>query len=135
MLWSFLAEFADKLGVHPAPLPALLAAVQTGSASSLLVNVHVGLIRYLQAEAEVAATGISHAVRTCGLRTLLSACASALLSAQLSWRCHVAHIVCMMIRTAAGFPLRLVVFVDALAWLHVCLDVVASAPRSAHVRD
>ena len=63
MLWSFLAEFADKLGVHPAPLPALLQAVQTGSLSLLLVNVHIGLIRYVQAEAEIAAASMSHAVR------------------------------------------------------------------------
>lgn len=64
MLWSFLADFQPLLGAHAPSLPTLLDALQLGSLSPALVHMHIGLLRFIQAEAEMAALGVSHAVRT-----------------------------------------------------------------------
>ena len=64
MLWSFLHDFGALLGVHAPPLDELFAAVRAGEASPALVNIHVGLLRFLQAEAEGAHAFTSHAVRS-----------------------------------------------------------------------
>ena len=50
--WSFLQSFGDLLGLLPFTLDALLDALALGPASPLLADVHVGLLRLLQADAE-----------------------------------------------------------------------------------
>lgn len=55
MLWSFLADFAPALGLHAAATPQdLLAAMIEGASSRRLVNTHIALLRFIQAEAETA---------------------------------------------------------------------------------
>jgi hypothetical protein len=65
MFWSFIDEFSALLGVHPVPMADLLVALRAGSLSRFLVNIHIGLMRFIQAEAEAAHAATSH-VRTCG---------------------------------------------------------------------
>uniref|UniRef100_A0A1D1ZYU9 Homeobox domain-containing protein n=2 Tax=Auxenochlorella protothecoides TaxID=3075 RepID=A0A1D1ZYU9_AUXPR len=52
--WSFLTSFSGELGLEPAPLDSLLAALARGSRSPALAAVHCGLLRTLQADAEEA---------------------------------------------------------------------------------
>jgi DDT domain len=63
MLWSFVGEFCALLGVRAPPLTELIDAVVVGAASVSLVDVHIAMLRFVQAEAEVAHAVISHAVR------------------------------------------------------------------------
>jgi uncharacterized membrane protein YkgB len=63
MLWSFLAEFSSLLGVHPVSLHDIMTAVRIGSMSLTLVNMHIGMMRFVQAEAELAHAVTSHSVR------------------------------------------------------------------------
>lgn len=74
MLWSFLHDFGALLGVHAPPLDDLFAAVRVGEASSALVNIHIGLLRFLQAEAEGAHALTSHAVREPAYRRCACVC-------------------------------------------------------------
>lgn len=62
MLWSFLCEFAPLLGVPPQPLPVILHSVVVGSTALPFINMHIGMLRFIQAEAEVAHAVTSHPV-------------------------------------------------------------------------
>lgn len=64
MLWSFIAEFSPVIAFRPISLQHLMEAVQAGSLSEALVNLHIAFIRFIQSEAEIAnAIGSVH-VRT-----------------------------------------------------------------------
>ena len=95
-LWSFLAEFCSQLGVHPCGFPEVLDALTIGSQSLSLVNMHIGLMRFIQAEAESAHTAISHAVRLTLFRAIhpLTPARETLCVAQTSWLQHAA-VACM----------------------------------------
>lgn len=65
MSWSFLHGFRDLLGLRCFSLDDLLAAALEGVASRLLGELHVGLLRLLQADMEEAhASGILQASRS-----------------------------------------------------------------------
>jgi hypothetical protein len=55
--WSFLSTFSGMLGAAAPSLDELLAAVAEGSRSPMLSELHVGLLRLLQADAEEAHAG------------------------------------------------------------------------------
>ena len=62
MSWSFLHGFRDLLGLRSFSLDDLLVAALEGAASRLLGELHVGLLRLLQADIEEAhASGILQA--------------------------------------------------------------------------
>ncbi len=62
MSWSFLHGFRDLLGLRLFSLDDLLAAAMEGASSRLLGELHVGLLRLLQADMEEAhASGILQA--------------------------------------------------------------------------
>jgi hypothetical protein len=54
MIWSFIADFSSTIAVRPMSLQHLMEALQAGSYSAALVNLHIGLIRFIQSEAEIA---------------------------------------------------------------------------------
>ena len=54
MVWAFLHSFGELLGLWPATVDELLAAVALGERSRLLGEIHVGLLRLLQADMEEA---------------------------------------------------------------------------------
>jgi hypothetical protein len=54
MVWSFLHSFSELLGLWPSTVDELLAALVAGQSSRLLGEVHVGLLRLLQADMEEA---------------------------------------------------------------------------------
>jgi hypothetical protein len=54
MLWSFVADFSALIAFRPVSVQELMEAVQGGSLSLTLVNLHVALIRFIQSEAEIA---------------------------------------------------------------------------------
>ena len=54
MLWSFIAEFSPVIAFRPISLEHLMEAVQAGSLSEALVNLHIAFIRFIQSEAEIA---------------------------------------------------------------------------------
>ncbi|EIE24672.1 hypothetical protein COCSUDRAFT_46901 [Coccomyxa subellipsoidea C-169] len=54
MVWAFLHSFGELLGLWPATVDELLAAVVLGERSRLLGEIHVGLLRLLQADMEEA---------------------------------------------------------------------------------
>ena len=63
MAWSFLHSFGEILGLWPATVDELLAALAAGQGSRLCGEVHTALLRLLQADMEEAhATG---AVQVC----------------------------------------------------------------------
>ena len=69
MLWAFLHSFSELLGLWPSTVDELLAALAAGESSRLLGEVHVGLLRLLQADMEEAhASGAGQAC------TLLLSC-------------------------------------------------------------
>lgn len=47
-VWGFLHTFGEMLGVWPASLAELLAALVDGSSSRLTAELHIGLLRLLQ---------------------------------------------------------------------------------------
>ncbi len=47
--WGFLHSFGEVLGVWPASLTELLGALADGAASRLTAELHIGLLRLLQA--------------------------------------------------------------------------------------
>lgn len=49
--WGFLHTFGELLGVWPASLGELLAALVDGAASRLTAELHIGLLRLLQVQA------------------------------------------------------------------------------------
>lgn len=58
MAWSFLHSFGDLLGVRQITVNELLQSLLDGTRSSLLAEIHTGLLRVLQADMEEAhATG------------------------------------------------------------------------------
>lgn len=68
MLWSFIAEFSPVIAFRPISLQHLMEAVQAGSLSEALVNLHIAFIRFIQSEAEIAnAIGSVHVCTTSGL--------------------------------------------------------------------
>lgn len=54
MIWSFIADFSPLIAFRPLDLQQLMEAVQAGSLSQTLVNLHTALIRFIQSEAEIA---------------------------------------------------------------------------------
>lgn len=54
MVWAFLHSFGELLGLWPATVDELLCAVVLGERSRLLGEIHVGLLRLLQADMEEA---------------------------------------------------------------------------------
>lgn len=54
MIWSFVADFSALIAFRPLGLQQLMEAVQTGSLSVTLVNLHIAIIRFIQSEAEIA---------------------------------------------------------------------------------
>lgn len=46
--WGFLHTFGELLGVWPASLTELLAALVDGACSRLTAELHIGLLRLLQ---------------------------------------------------------------------------------------
>lgn len=56
MIWSFIADFSPLIAYRPLEVKQLMEAVQTGSLSVTLVNLHIALIRFIQSEAEIANT-------------------------------------------------------------------------------
>lgn len=60
MVWAFLHSFGELLGLWPATVDELLTAFALGERSRLLGEIHVGLLRLLQADMEEAhASGVS----------------------------------------------------------------------------
>ena len=61
-VWSFLHSFGDVLGVWPATVQQLLQALVDGERSRLLGELHIGMLRIVQADMEEAhATGAMQA--------------------------------------------------------------------------
>lgn len=54
MVWAFLGTFGEILGLWPCTVDELLGAVAAGAASRLLGEVHIALLRLLQADMEEA---------------------------------------------------------------------------------
>ena len=54
MAWSFLGTFGEILGLWPCTVEELLGALVGGNASRLLGEVHIALLRLLQADMEEA---------------------------------------------------------------------------------
>ena len=60
MVWAFLHSFGELLGLWPATVDELLTAFALGERSRLLGEIHVGVLRLLQADMEEAhASGVS----------------------------------------------------------------------------
>ena len=65
MIWSFIADFSPLIAFRPLELQQLMEAVQTGSLSLTLANLHIALLRFIQSEAEIAhAIGSVHVRHT-----------------------------------------------------------------------
>jgi hypothetical protein len=54
MIWSFIADFSALIAFRPLGLQQLMEAVQAGTLSLTLVNLHIALLRFIQSEAEIA---------------------------------------------------------------------------------
>ncbi|GMH45018.1 hypothetical protein BSKO_12975 [Bryopsis sp. KO-2023] len=52
MAWSFVHSFRDILGVDAFTVDELIEALFKGQASEMLSNIHIGLIRLIQANME-----------------------------------------------------------------------------------
>ena len=95
MLWSFLSMFAEQLGLRSPTLEELLVALRIGTLSPLLSNLHVAMLRFMQADAENA--HLQGAPQLANERTPRSFISSALLVDEAQrwgvdlalWRAHV----------------------------------------------
>jgi hypothetical protein len=137
MFWSFIDDFSSLLGVHPVPMQDLLVAFRAGSLSRFLVNFHIGLIRFIQAEAEAAHLATSH-VRTCDSMLCCSMCWDVCLchflvcSCCLDWK-RIAP-VCRRLDTSRGcILLASKSFLDSSSYDHLmitkcCLEAVPQDP-------